>query len=224
MRRFNPISVLTCTTKRSIFNVGDTKMPATVSFLAPAYDARRSNSATRDISMQLIVAMNKILQTTIPGRVGRYDDTFNPNCVGDAFQMLNTPTILIEAGHSPEDYEREQTRMFIFFALTEALNEICEGGVEDLNVAEYLNIPENNKLFFDILIKNVGLLNSKYRKEENIGVLYKEVLENKAVLFQPYIEKTGTLTSQFGHLVLDCKNAEDVEKLKELPAVHNLLI
>jgi len=80
--------------QRTIFNTADTPKPATVSFLAPAHDPERSISKTRAISMQIIVAMNAMLQKYIPGQVGRYDDGFNSNCVGDTFQMLHTGIFL----------------------------------------------------------------------------------------------------------------------------------
>ena len=96
--------------QRTIFNVGDGPKPATISFLAPTHDEERSISVSRGKSMKLVVAMEQELQKLIPGQIGRFDDVFNANCVGDAFQMLDTPTILIEAGHAPGDYQREKTR------------------------------------------------------------------------------------------------------------------
>ena len=61
--------------------------------------------------------MNNELQKYIPNQVGRFDDSFNINCIGDMFQSLNVPTILFEAGHYQGDYEREETRKYIFVAL-----------------------------------------------------------------------------------------------------------
>ena len=80
--------------QRTIFNVGTTAKPATVSFLAPAHNDERSISKSRAISMQLVAAMNSVLQSIIPGRVGRYDDAFNANCVGDTFQMRSHTNFL----------------------------------------------------------------------------------------------------------------------------------
>ena len=55
--------------------------------------------------MAIIAELNEMLQEFIPGQVGRYDDGFNINCVGDTLQQLNIPTILFEAGHFPNDYK-----------------------------------------------------------------------------------------------------------------------
>ena len=51
-------------------------------------------------------------------QVGRFDDAFNINCVGDYFQTQGTSTILFEAGHYQNDYSREKSRKFIAFAYT----------------------------------------------------------------------------------------------------------
>ena len=85
---FDPDFCFNLHDQRTIFSVGNTPKPTTVSFLAPAHDAERSISTTRAKSMKLIVAMNQMLQQLIPEHVGRYDDAYNANCVGDTFQIL----------------------------------------------------------------------------------------------------------------------------------------
>ena len=103
--------------QRSIFGVADSGKPASVSFLAPAFNEERHIHHARAKAIDIIAAMNEELQRHIPGQVGRFDDTFNPNCVGDTFQLLNVPTVLFEAGHFPNDYARDTTRKYIFIAL-----------------------------------------------------------------------------------------------------------
>jgi len=200
--------------QRTIFNVGDTSKPATVSFLAPAHDEERSISTTRSISMQLIVAMNFFLQRTIPGRVGRYDDGFNANCVGDTFQMLGTPTILFEAGHSPKDYDREETRVHIFQAILNALSTITENKIDDYGQEDYFSIPENGKRFYDVLIKNAHIAHSSIHKDDSIGLLYKEVLANDKIKFVAQVDKTGNLADFFGHVTYDCVVNEELIQLR----------
>ena len=67
--------------QRTIFGVGD--KPATVSFLAPAIDEERNITAVRARAAGVIVEMNNCLQMSIPKFIGRFDDSFNPNCTGD---------------------------------------------------------------------------------------------------------------------------------------------
>ncbi|MDE3740366.1 M14 family metallopeptidase [Maribacter polysaccharolyticus] len=213
--QFNPDFCFNLHGQRTIFNVGNTSKPATVSFLAPAFDEQRNISPTREQSMRLIAAMNQELQELIPGQVGRYDDGFNSNCVGDTFQMLNVPTILFEAGHYKDDYAREKTRKFIFIALLKAINVISSDTVGDYDREAYFEIPDNNKLFYDILISNAHLLNpDKYEIGDSIGILYKEVLNNETVNFIPSVEKIGKIENYFGHKTYDCASKIDFSDLK----------
>ena len=87
--RFKPHYCYNLHGQRTIFNVGHTNLPATVSFLAPAQDEERSVTPTRKIAMEIISKMNANLQEQIKGQVGIYDDGFNLNCVGDTFQTHN---------------------------------------------------------------------------------------------------------------------------------------
>ena len=61
--------------------------------------------------------MHQELEKYIPGQLGRFDDSFNINCTGDYFTSLGIPTVLFEAGHYQDDYERDEVRKFIFIAL-----------------------------------------------------------------------------------------------------------
>ena len=209
--------------QRAIFNVGNLPNPATVSFLAPTYDEDRNISIARGKSMRLIVAMEQELQKIIPGRIGRFDDAFNPNCVGDAFQMMDTPTILFEAGHSPGDYQREKTREYIFCALLKAMEVIAKDQVEMYERDEYFKIPENHKLYFDVVLDNVHKQNKHYKQGDSIGILFREVLENNRISFEPYIEKTGDLQGYFGHERYNCLDKNDLEALKKEKKLYNLL-
>lgn len=199
--------------QRTIYNVGSTAKPATLSFLAPAYNVERSISETRQTAMQLIVAMNEILQTFIPGQVGRYDDTFNDNCVGDMFQLLNTPTILFEAGHFQEDYAREGTREYLFHALVHVLNVIAENTIDNYDDKVYFEIPENQKNFFDILVRNVPEENSTKRKD--IGILFTEVLTNGKIDFEPKVVQVENIEGYFGHTTYDFLKTADLKELEK---------
>ena len=200
--------------QRTIYNVGKSKKSATVSFLAPAFDKERNISDSRAVSMQLIAGMNERLQQFIPGMVGRYDDSFNANCVGDTFQMTNTPTILFEAGHFPNDYAREETREFIFLSLMESLEIIVSKRITQFSVQDYISIPENGKQFYDILLKNAGMLDKSLEKSTLIGILYKEVLKDERISFEPEIVNKSFKDEEFfGHKVVNCLDQEDLDWL-----------
>lgn len=207
---FKPSFCFNLHDQRTIFNVGKTNKPATVSFLAPAFDTNRNNSDSRLQSMQIISAMNIKLQKLIPGQVGRYDDGFNSNCVGDAFQMLKTPTILFEAGHFPGDYMREVTREYIVVAILEAIRTIMQGDYKSLQMENYLQIPENNKLFYDVLVLNGHELDTNLELGTKVGILFKEKLVDTKIDFEPNIElKLAKSEIAFGHETKDASILAD---------------
>ena len=202
--------------QRSIFSAGTSSLPATVSFLSPAQDKARTVTTNRRVAMEVIGAMNTILQSVIPNQVGVYDDAFNINCVGDTFQSLNVPTILFEAGHYGLDYERETTRAFIYMSLMTALNYISTRDVNGEHSNGYFDIPENKKCFYDIIIRNTLVeMDSDYAKQD-IGMLYQEVLEGDTIVFKPKIEKIGDLTGYYGHREIDAK-VKQVYSLNKIP-------
>jgi hypothetical protein len=201
--------------QRTIFNVGNTPKPATVSFLAPAHDPERSISKTRGISMQLIVAMNKELQKFIPGQVGRYDDGFNSNCVGDTFQMLHTPTILFESGHFPGDYDREETRKYIFMAMLKAIEVISKETIHHYVMDSYFDIPDNNKLFFDIIVKNLPTPEPKYDSNSSAAIQFVETLVSGKIQFKGKLEETGNLQGKFGHKTYNYLFNKDLSEMKK---------
>ncbi|WP_420399519.1 M14 family metallopeptidase [Flagellimonas sp.] len=223
--RFQPDFCFNLHDQRTLFSAGNTDKPATVSFLSPSNNPERTVDQTRTIAMQLIVAMNRMLQNQIPGQVGRYDDGFNENCIGDTFQMLGVPTILFEAGHFQEDYQREETRKYIFMALLEVLGVISKNRIAEFQHQEYFDIPENEKLFFDILVHNAHLINESLPVNHQVGIRFVETLKNGAIDFVPEVAEVGELDASFGHSTLDCSisgQIEQIERKNLLPLIRNI--
>ncbi|WP_241478953.1 M14 family zinc carboxypeptidase [Psychroserpens jangbogonensis] len=186
--------------QRTIFSAGKANNPATVSFLAPAQDENCTITDTRKVAMEIISVMNSHLQQEIPNQVGIYDDAFNLNCVGDTFQNLNVPTVLFEAGHFANDYQREITREYIFQSLLIAIHYISDNNVTGNKYDDYLEIPENQKLFYDIIIKNTS--------NEDVGIQYIEKLIDNSIHFVPKIEKISDLSSYFSHKEINARGYE----------------
>lgn len=191
--------------QRTIYGVADSGKSATVSFLAPAFNENRDVNDVRTKAMSVIVAMNETLQTLIPNQVGRFDDSFNFNCVGDTFQFLKVPTILFEAGHFPEDYEREKTRKYIFVALLSGIQYLYENDIVGNKNEDYLKIPQNKVVFYDFVYKNVKINYDDKEKIINFAAQYNEVLNKDKVTFEARIAQIDNLDNYFGHKVLDAK-------------------
>lgn len=206
--RFQPHYCFNMHDQRSIFGVGNTGKPATVSFLAPSYNKEREINGNRQSAINIIACMNDVLQKYIPGQIGRFDDGFNINCIGDMFQSLGVPTILFEAGHFENDYIREKTRKFIFIALSSAFTSIYENVIVTNRSEDYFAIPQNKINFYDIIYKKVKI---NYENKEiitNFASQYKEELFENSVIFNAYIREIGELADFYGHKVYDCNKEE----------------
>lgn len=207
--------------QRTIFGLEHSDKPATVSFLAPAYNAEKEYNEVRTKAVNIIVAMNDALQHSIPNQVGRFDDTFNNNCIGDMFQSLQVPTILIEAGHFQDDYDREITREMLFIALISGLQYIYENDVVADNLIKYLQIPQNKVVFYDIFYKNVKINYDNKEIITNFALQFKEEIVAGKVHFVAYVSKIGDLTRFLAHYEYDAQNklysntANHVPKLNE---------
>ena len=200
--------------QRTIYGVGkDNIKPATVSFLAPAYNENRDINEGRAKAIKVIVAMNNILQKFIPNQVGRFDDSFNINCVGDTFQFLNVPTILIEAGHFQVDYDRELPRKFVFIALVEGLKKIYENDIVSNKIEDYMNIPHNKICFYDFIYKNVKINYDNNKIITNFALQFKEEIIDNQLVFNAYTAAIGDLEGFSGHFELDVQEAlyEDLD-------------
>ena len=205
--------------QRTIFGVSDTGKPATVSFLAPAYNEAREINESRLKAIHLISGINDVLQQYIPGQIGRFDDTFNLNCIGDTFQYMGVPTVLFEAGHFPNDYLREETRKYIFIALISSFQVISENDIVGNEFDKYMIIPQNKVVFYDFIYKNIKINYDGIEIITNFAAQYKEELVGHQIRFNAYIVKIGELDGYFGHFEYDANGAlysDDADNIPKL--------
>lgn len=204
---FKPDLCLNLHGQRSIYGLVGSSKPAAVSFLAPAYDVEKSVNPVRLKAMELIVGIYKELQDVIPGMIGRYDDTFNKNCVGDTFQGLNSPTILFEAGHLDLDYQRNNTAKVLEKALKAMLLHVS--GIKRFEIpadieTNYNQIPENSINYCDLLVENI-YLDTKHSRIA-LAVQYKEELHDQKILFKAELISWGNHIDKIAHKTIDFKN------------------
>ncbi len=223
-KEFNPDYCLNLHDQRTIFSAGPSPYPASLSFLTPAMDQKREIYPERIISMKIISSIVSDLRQWLPNEIGRYSDEYNPNCTGDTFQTLGKPTILFEAGHFPNDYQRETSRKFVMAALLSALSNIALGYWKCHSFEEYYEIPENNKLFYDVILRNAKV-NSKV---VDIAMQFKEVLKDAKIEFQLNVEKIDETIGYYGHNEIDCENKtvtiEGHKSVRENVIVRNIYL
>lgn len=206
--------------QRTIYGAGDTGKPATISFLAPAFNEERHIHHARAKAIDIIAAMNETLQKYIPNQVGRFDDAFNINCVGDMFQTLHVPTILFEAGHFPNDYDRELSRQYLFIALISGFEFLSENVIVSNGLQDYLNIPQNKVCFYDFVYKNVNINYDSNKRITNFASQFVEELIDNKICFNAFIIAVGDLKDFFGHIELDAKGEVYKDEFENKPQIN----
>ena len=117
LETFTPDYCFNLHDQRTIFGLLESQKPATISFLTASYNEAQTFNSVREEAAAVIVGINNELQKYMPNQIGRFDDSFNINCTGDYFTSRGFPTILFEAGHYANDYNRDEVRKLVFIAL-----------------------------------------------------------------------------------------------------------
>ena len=132
--------------------------PATLSFLAPAFDEEKSVNPVRSRAMQLVGLLNQELQPLVPGQIGRYNDTWEPRAFGDNVQGWGVSTILVEAGGSPDDPGRELPRQLNFTAMILSFDAVASGAYRAVELDAYESLPFSRTRLFDLLVRNATVV------------------------------------------------------------------
>jgi len=138
--------------------VGTGGPQAGIALLAPAYDADRSWNDVRTKARHLASVLASLLAREIPGRIARYDDTFNPRAFGDLMQQWGTSTVLIESGALPDDPQKQRLRALNAAAILAALDAIAGGRLEAMSTAAYDDLPVNAGGANDLLVVGAQLV------------------------------------------------------------------
>jgi hypothetical protein len=205
--------------QRTIFGVDDTAKPATMSFLAPSYNVKCEINDSRLKAINLIAGINDVLQQYIPNQIGRFDDSFNINCVGDAFQTMGVPTVLFEAGHFSNDYQREETRKFVFIALVSSFVILSENDIVSNRMDDYLRIPQNSIVFYDFLYKNIKINYDGIEIITNFAAQYNEELIEGKICFNAYVSEIGDLEGKYGHYEYDANGSLYTDEDDDIPKI-----
>ncbi len=219
---FKPHFCINLHDQRSIYAAGDTKLPAILSFLAPSYDQSKSINEFRQKAMTMIGSIYKGIKAKTNWSIGRYNDDFNINCFGDFFMSQNTPTILLEAGHHPNDFGRNIVVHEVYKSLLMLLNLFVSENQIKSNTETYFSIPKNYDHLRDIEITNIRSLSGLSNK---LFVQFHEILKGDKIYFSPYIENESSKElygntiidfSKFTNKSIDLKqnNQKIIEKLK----------
>lgn len=188
-------------------NAKSTPAPATVSFLAPAFNHEKDINQTRGDAMRVIAQMNTVIQRYAKGQVGRYSDEFEPRAFGDNMQKWGTSTILIESGGYQNDPEKQYIRKLNFVSILSAFQIISTQEYTEANLDDYLSIPRNDRKLFDLKIENLtfSYLGKKYTID--IGIRQYEI-ENKdhtEFYYKGRVVELGDLSTFYAYEMIDAQ-------------------
>ncbi len=187
------------------YNAELTPKPATISYLAPAYNYEKDINEVRGRAMQVIGYMNRIIQQYAPGQVGKYNDDFEPRAFGDNIQKWGTSAILIESGGYPGDPEKQEIRKLNYVSILSAIYAIASGSYKEVPLSAYEEIPENDRKLFDLKIEQVQypLLGQTYRIDLGIQRFEVEADSFTDFWYSSRIVDLGDLSTFYGYRTLD---------------------
>lgn len=187
------------------YNAERTPKPATISYLAPAYNYEKDINEVRGNAMKVIVFMNNIIQKYAPGQVGRYNDDFEPRAFGDNIQKWGTSAILIESGGYKNDVEKQEIRKLNFVSILSACYTIANGDYKNIPIEDYEKIPQNDRKLFDLKIERFThkLLGKDYILD--IGINHSEIQDKDHDDFYNVgsIVDKGDLSTFYGYETVD---------------------
>jgi hypothetical protein len=190
------------------YNAKLTDSPATISFLAPAYDYEKHINTTRGNAMKIIVQMNDIIQKYAPGQVGRYSDEFEPRAFGDNIQRWGTSTILIESGGYKNDPEKQFIRKLNYVSILAAIQSISNKSYENIPLKKYKKIAKNDRKLFDLKISNLSFsyLGENYTVDLGIHNFERENNDHSDFYNIGKISDIGDLSTYFGYQTVNAEN------------------
>jgi len=187
------------------YNAERTEKPATLSYLAPAFNYEKEINEGRGNAMKVIVFMNNIIQKYAPGQVGRYNDDFEPRAFGDNIQKWGTNTILIESGGYANDREKQEIRKLNYVSILSAIYTLAKENYREIPLADYEKIPENDRKMFDLKIENVtyDLLGNEYILDLGMNRLEVDKEGNTDFWYSSRIIDQGDLSTYYGYETID---------------------
>lgn len=211
------------------YNAELTPKPATLSYLAPAYNYDKSINEVRGNAMKIIVLMNDIIQKYAPGQVGRYNDDFEPRAFGDNIQKWGTSAILIESGGFQNDREKQFIRKLNYLSILTAIFTIADGSFREVDIAKYETIPNNDRKLFDLKLIGVmyNLLGGDYKIDLGIHRWEIDDTTHESFHLLSQISDIGDLSTFYGYETLDANGMRIVapqvyEKVQTMTTLKDL--
>lgn len=126
---------------------------AAIALLPPPADASGRYGPVRSRARLVAAWLAADFANAVPGRIAKYDDSFNPRAFGDLMQAWGTSTVLIESGALAGDPDKQQLRTINAAAILGVLEAIALRSYRRVSPARYQSLPFNRSGAYDLLIQ-----------------------------------------------------------------------
>jgi len=127
----------------------------------------------RVLTKKLGAVIRDSLEPYALGRIGRYDDSFEPSAFGDQLTLAGTPVLLIETGPWPDANPDPMLVKLNYIALVRSLHALADGSVHRADPARYDSLPENRGGGFYMVIGGAGVIRKEGESPQvaDVGVV-----------------------------------------------------
>ncbi len=163
---------------------------AAIALLAPAFDAERNWNPVRSRARLIAAFLADDFANAVPGKIAKYDDTFNPRAFGDLMQTWGASTVLIESGALAGDPQKQQLRTLHTAAILGALDVIATRAYQKQDPEAYESLPYNAGGASDVLVHGGTIVMPGF------GGVRADI----AINFDDSVARTGGRISEVGDL------------------------
>lgn len=191
----------------TFYTVGNSRTPATISFLAPAFDYEKNINEVRGNAMKLIAELTETIDKFMPRQVAKYYDDFEPRAFGDNIQKWGTSVVLIESGGYPNDTEKQYIRKINFITMMAGIYSIGNLSYQKYTFEQYNAIPFNERLLKSIIVRGLTLKNNKKDYKADIAYSYAEkpINNHSDFYYENVIDEIGDLSVFYGYQEINCE-------------------
>ena len=207
--------------QRTLFSVGSTFIPATLSLLAPSSKTQQGEAA-RLAAIKVISKALEGFDSDFRKNISRFSDEYYPQAMGEWCTDRGIATILVECGGYYKDFHRLKSREMCFHFLKNALSALFDTREDSL---AYSALPENSQNLRDILLRNVQLQTPSGVKSIDLGFTARYISASDS--WEWVLDDIGDLQLKYGYTEIDLSNEEPVDyqmikpsfsyNLKDLP-------
>lgn len=196
--------------QNTLYTSGNSFHSATISFLAPAFNYKKEINEVRANTMKVIVNIYNELKKYIPGHIAKYKDDFEPRAFGDNFIKWGTSSVLIESGGWKNDEEKQFIRKLNYIAILTGLNSIANKSYKKADIQDYHDIPFNDNLLFDLLLRNLKIKHNDDFYKVDVGIVREEKItkDHTQNFYSGTIEDWGDLSIFYGYDEIDLEGYE----------------